>query len=318
MNKIKIIKFIFITIIYTIFAYAENEGWDVKLDIIKDKFLPAEPIIITIQTTNNSNKEIRGFSATGHLFLDEKVCNQQHAVIEPATPPCPTCSGGTPKLYKPNENIIMNIRLNYICYGLWVDNSVEASFGFHKFCYRDENRDICKNFEIIHPIGEDEGAYKWLQSNGIRDLYESNKLDYILEKYPTSTYAGWALFSNSYIENLDLEKEYNSKIILIEKAKNASLLSEKIIYEKSVSSDIEFHKKRLQLIENYISVRPDHPIASWLMYEVAHHYGYLENWENSLLWAKKAIAIDKKSYAADKAEKLIKFVEKMMNHNDSK
>ena len=80
--------------------------------------------------------------------------------------------------------------------------------------------------------------------------------------------------------------------------------------EKNISKDIEFHKKRLDLLEKYILEVPNHSAANWFEYEIAHHYGYLENWDKSLLWAEKALIIDKESEAAKKARILIAFIEK--------
>jgi hypothetical protein len=184
-----------IIMLFSIALYANSQNWDIKMKLIKNQLLPAEPIMVSVLFTNTTLQDLRIISLQGHLFLNDKICNKKHIIEESINSPSRDASGGKPKFYKPSEIEIYSLKLNYICEGLGIGNENFAAIGAHRFCYKNDQSEICVDFQIVQPIGEDAEIYSLLiQNNYIGDILEYRDLIHILKKYPTSTYSAWVLF----------------------------------------------------------------------------------------------------------------------------
>ena len=307
----KIIFLILIILNFVILLTRANDKDLFKVTILlpKDAYILGEPITINIKVTylgKNSLKLPIFKEISVHV---EGVCDNPKPAVLELLPP---------QWWKKTEEIQVGWSYNKIEDISWCINkpknlkvqgymSFNPPFNDSNEIWKGHVNSEWKAISIMEPSGLDKQAYEELSKAPLAHPKE------LLNKYPTSTYAGWVLLSMSYVMNLDLEKELNGKMLIENKIKNLPSGSEKLMYEKNISKDIEFHNKRIEILEKYILAVPNHSAADWFVYEIAHHYGYLENWNKSLFWAEKALAINQASEAANKATILIAFIEKRVN-----
>lgn len=221
MKKRFYLFFAFICLTGTIAVVGQQGNWMVRLTLPQEEYLPGEPITgltIEIENVGPNPSPFPGFK--GNLFLDEaKVpCKWKGLFVDtiPADP-----NSHVPKSVPQNEPVGAIHRdtwaLNIADY-CGLSDQMSNFYGVHILTYKYSETSGVKisqgsvQFTIIKPDATDKEAYDYFRGKPM------SKPSDLLQKYPTSTYAGYAIInypielqSQSFRSALSEPEEYMRK-----------------------------------------------------------------------------------------------------------
>ncbi len=162
-------------------------------------------------------------------------------------------------------------------------------------------------FNISYPEGVDAEIFNlWRKQNPDLPICEFPlpmdphilKPEVILEKYPTSTYAGWALVDkgNNYL------RPTNSSNIHIENYMKESLNDK---YNQSLRT---YGKSRIEELQTYLSANPDFPMADWMKFEIAFLSAYRGEYEKAGKVAAQLVQDAPQAKGGIKAKELLTYL----------
>jgi hypothetical protein len=156
-----------------------------------------------------------------------------------------------------------------------------------------EDRTLIEELKKNYPNG-----YKCM----LIDLaFNKNLREYVLEKYPTSTYAGWVLaesiYSGGQLECYE-RKEYIDKMInfftLSDDDKKLEMYGKTDI--RGWTSPSEFAKKYVDLAENFLKIHNDFGALNGIYLKLAIAYMALNKWQEADSYIGKIIKNEKNGY----------------------
>ena len=239
-----------ICFIGTIAAVGQQGNWTVRLTLPQKEYLPGEPIIgltIEIENVGPNPSHFPGFK--GNLFLDEAEtpCTWKGLFVD-------TIPADKSTVVQKKEEILEEVGAAHVT--TWTIDIANycgladgnASFyGGHALHYRypehlgNNIAESNTQFTIKNPVGSDKEAYDYFKGKPLSKPAE------LLQKFPTSTYAAYAMFGNpgsprvamtpeDFLENVHKPKflngafktDDNRKIIKNEKGENIWLTAEDI------------------------------------------------------------------------------------------
>jgi hypothetical protein len=152
-------------------------------------------------------------------------------------------------------------------------------------------------FEIKQPEGIDKEAYDYFGGCPL-----CNK-DELLQKYPTSTYAGWALLGGK------------AEIPLPETALPPSFAY--FYFPEPVESKMKGSRANwpritneyILKLEEYINKRPDSPLRDIMEYKIAYQYAKVMQYEKSKSILNKLLSESKNSRVLEYSKKFIELID---------
>jgi len=197
-----------IAVIWAPILGGENENISFRISIEKNTYLEGEPIVVVKQLTNTSNKKLI-VAAPDDLFTQYSLQWVDGDVKK--IPRLMFVRAALPKDYgeEVTPHGVLTSDYNLIetyAYGLPVGNyflrvRYFVSERYYR-CWQGEIWSNSVNFSVVSPEGEEKDAYQlYKQARDILNTHSTQNypfarknLDKILEKYPGSIYAKYALF----------------------------------------------------------------------------------------------------------------------------
>ena len=283
-------------IIIFLFIYFSNQVFGGLEVYIKEKYklnlVDCEPIIVKVGWKNNGTEKIKVgapnmilYSKSFYLTINGREYRGPWGKYKPQILVKPS----EKDWLDPNEEVSNEIDLRVI--GLGEGNyeikAVVDFTGYGEGYYNGKVESKEVELEIRKPMGIDEEAYKGAEKY-IKQHYkgEYKKSDFceiltgegwgnefrniLLEKYPTSTYAGWVLAGTNYINYLKL---------IIEKLK--SYLNGAYTDQILGTGELKFREKRAKQLEDYLNNVPNFVLADWMRFEIIYSYTYLGKYEEA-------------------------------------
>lgn len=192
----KRITVLLIVVWASVAVFAAGE-WKAELEMIRESWLPGEPVTANLRVTNISGREAVFYSGTVHLDGAEKPCVDRSAgVVDTPAPPEPgEVDPDAPLAGDPAGAVReIELRISRICN--LETGMLDELYGPHRVCYRQSSPtgEACAKFEIVRPIGEDAEVVKLFPPR-LRDVLTDSSYvpSDLLDTYPTSRYAGYVL-----------------------------------------------------------------------------------------------------------------------------
>ena len=173
---------------------AQTSAWKVSFTLPQSQYVLGAPIVGTIDFHNASSSCVPTPQLYGHFYLDQDPapCRAWDAPpVEgvPPTPP-PGASYGppsSPKMEQPGATKSFPVNISLLCFERQARNPI----GKHRLCLRDTRPnglgELCVSFSVVAPTGIDAQAYQAFKGHPLKHPAE------LLKRFPTSTYAGYAL-----------------------------------------------------------------------------------------------------------------------------
>ncbi len=174
-------------------------------------------------------------------------------------------------------------------------------------CFHGVIRSPEYTFQIKEPEGVDKEIFDlWQRQNPESPpcLFPMNMepnisdKEVLLEKYPTSTYAGWVLINEGYYY-IRPENWQNIKI-------SAYIKESLYKNDRSVESMKEYAGERIEKLKEYLKERPDFALSDWMRFEISFWNAYQGNYKQAKEEAESLIKVSKDERAKTKAEELLK------------
>jgi hypothetical protein len=292
--------------------HPQNQQWSGKLTLPKENWLPAEPIIATLEFTNNSKTSIP-FKWSGDFFIDRnpEACIQKDIPYVSAPPPMPGSVKTKNEIPKEIPGTIRRIdaNLSRAC-----SKKMEQLYspGKHEICiklkglkgYYDES---CVEYEIVNPTGVDKQAYefikaqiiepdKWLEQYSEKE--EESIRHAVLSKYPTSTYAGYVLCNG--------RSQFNDAVGYLQRAEKSR--GER----KNCKSEVETllaQGPRLDTAQSYLINGSDFAYYDVLRSIVSWKLALLGKYDESRTECNNVIASNKSPIEVERCKEFIAYME---------
>jgi hypothetical protein len=326
-NKILLIMLFINSLILFCFSLSRANELQINVKIERVANIAYLPIYLNIEFYNNSSQEI---FLQGKPFFEDYF---QLIVEGPKALKCfdeTICKMGEIRLFslKPKEKYIYSLEVS--SYGGILDpgiyrvkimwDSRKAPKGYQGYS-ESEWLDI----RVDEPIGEDkmfidELKKRFPTSDSSYKCIANRTLPMdLVEKYPTSTYAGWALIGNyeNYIKRIKCLKPDEYEKEASKRAKQIREINEKDednkAYKNMISKFQELQKayreKRILQLELFTSAREDFVLIDLMRYELAgwyHNAGENEKAIKLLDWLVNNAKDEDVIYCAKQKLKIIK------------
>ena len=281
--------------------------YPIKVEVEKeDKYIMGvDSIYVKIKLKNISGKqlELKG-GPSDHWYLGGKECNRgaypgPSIFLPPADEVIDKSGGADKRIAKDWEKE----EIHNIFWPSFNSNCRLEKEGVYNFyyVYRDNlgERDLTErvNVEInyVMPEGIDREAYEYFKG------YPLARPEELLEKYPTSTYAGWVMFS----PGADLEYKGGYELIEdmlkpVNERKRWGTLVEKCEgknYPKTktgrycIKSAEEEAKEYIRFAEAFLPLHNDHPNAGIIYARLFLAYMVVHRWEEAYEAGKKSLEL---------------------------
>lgn len=197
--KISLVVLVGLLALSTWVAAQTPGGWTIQMTPTQSEWLPGEPVTITVEMENTTDHLLpEGW--LGEVYLDGQSmpCHDRNEG-NPDFPPGVTLAtqdSPAPPICPPGTRHTMTVCVTRQCNML---ARAASTVGTHRLCYRQRrgfspSLEVCCDFTVRAPQGEDKAALALLPDT-LRDVAsdETSVPPGLLEKYPASTYAGYAL-----------------------------------------------------------------------------------------------------------------------------
>ncbi len=179
--------------------------WNTTLSMSRNRFLPGEPIEVGIESRTILGTPLPIKWIQGQFLLDgTERCEMPTCVAKSRQTwrPVELVSSGAFQYHDPEQSTNINVFwLNTGCQSWRIGRP--GLVGKHRFCFHpgrngwQSREESCVTFEITQPAGADAAAFKLLPSSiknlATESITKGPLPKEILERYPTSTYAGYVL-----------------------------------------------------------------------------------------------------------------------------
>ena len=270
--------------LFQIAAYAQKEKAWAKLEPLKTSFIKGEPIYITF---------IRyGTPYSGDFYLDGKLCHSGGVEARPDQLATTKNVSSAQKEPQFNPETRRGVAPLFLLCDLKIKEMQNRAY---ELCYKDRWVEGCASFSLEEPTGEDAELYKKMKPDA-HDIYDSGlKIPEIIDKYPTSTYAAWAIINTDCGARLPSSdgKRLLDDMFLPGK--------EKDIYRGTSGVDgkdkniwvtpEEFAEKFVPKAEQVLQAHPDHPNAGLIYARLSLAYMVLHRWQDAFQAAKKSLEL---------------------------
>ena len=199
MKKYLILIMMFVGLFFPQMAQDQQSGWSVRLKLPQSEYLPGEPIVgLYIEMENMGPKPSPFPGFKGNLFLDasKEPCKFKGLYVD--TIPADKSAVVPKKEEKLEEvgTIHMTTWTIDIANYCGLSDGKESFYGVHTLHYRFPEHlgtsveESTIRFTIQYPAGTNKEAYEYFKGNPLSKPVE------LLQKFPTSTYAAYAMFGN--------------------------------------------------------------------------------------------------------------------------
>ncbi len=192
----------------------------------------------------------------------------------------------------------------YYLKGIWDSRGLEKGYRSYWESQEIDIKKEIQNSEDIRLIEELKKIYPTTKKGEYYQSYKCKLLDiislkdFILQNFPTSTYAGWVLINEGYYY-IRPENWQNIKI-------SAYIKESLYKNDRSVESMKEYAGERIEKLKEYLKERPDFALSDWMRFEISFWNAYQGNYKQAKEEAESLIKVSKDERAKTKAEELLK------------
>lgn len=292
-------------------AAQTSEGWTVQMILAQPEWLPGEPITVTLEMENKTD-HLLPCAWVGEFYLDglPAACRDRNQGTYELPPGVIFAAPDTvaKPIYPPGTRHTIAVCITRQCNML---ARATTTVGPHKICYRQSFGSLppleaCCDF-VVRPPGGDEKAALALMPPTLRDVVTdaSSLPPGLLEKYPTSAYAGYALLSGG--QCIPDPRVFVTDLLSFDNhAAKWPQSSSQMAADKQRSLDAD--RKRVDQLSSYLKARPDFARADCLKAELAGRLAALQRFQEAEALCNEITSTDERSVGAKKALLLMDFL----------